>query len=139
MSRQGLDAFIVKQIPTVPPKAFDPIAIEFIRPRALELTYTSETMRPWAAEMGYVGPPFLWNEDRRALLRAELDAYIARLYGLTRDQMRYILDPKAVMGPDYPSETFRVLQDNEKKKYYEYRTARLVMNAWDGLERGELK
>lgn len=29
-----------------------------------------------------------------AQLRVELDAYYARLYGLTRDEMRYILDPK---------------------------------------------
>lgn len=26
-------------------------------------------------------------------LRAELDAYYARLYGLTRDELRYILPP----------------------------------------------
>ena len=43
-----------------------------------------------------------WDEGRRVQLRAELDAYVGRLYGLTRDQMRYILDPKAVMGADYP-------------------------------------
>ncbi|MFS8923526.1 DUF559 domain-containing protein, partial [Synechococcus sp. B60.1] len=36
-------------------------------------------------------PPFRWDEDRRAVLRAELDAYYARLYGLTRKQLRYIL------------------------------------------------
>ncbi|MDW8224393.1 MAG: hypothetical protein RMJ82_15740, partial [Gemmatales bacterium] len=38
-------------------------------------------------------PPFKWDADRRARLRAELDAYYARLYGLTRKQLRYILDP----------------------------------------------
>ena len=30
----------------------------------------------------------------------ELDAYYARLYGLTRDELRYILDPKEVHGED---------------------------------------
>jgi len=30
------------------------------------------------------------------VLRAELDAYYAKLYGLTRDELRYILDPKDV-------------------------------------------
>jgi hypothetical protein len=35
----------------------------------------------------------------------------ARAYGLTRDELRYILDPADVMGPDYPSETFRVLKN----------------------------
>ena len=32
---------------------------------------------------------------------AELDAYYARLYGLTRDELRYILDPKEVHGEDF--------------------------------------
>ena len=88
--------------------------------------------------MGYHGPPFRWDPDRRAHLRAELDAYYARLYGLTRDELRYILDPADVMGPDYPSETFRGLKNKEMKEFGEYRTARLVLAAWDRLERGEL-
>jgi hypothetical protein len=78
-------------------------------------------------------PPFIWNEDRRAQIRAELDAYYAKLYGLTRDELRYILDPADVYGPDFPSETFRVLKNNEIKKYGEYRTQRLVLEAWDKL------
>ncbi len=77
--------------------------------------------------------PFPCSPDRRARLRAELDAYYARLYGLTRDELRYILDPADVYGPDYPSETFRVLKNNEIRKYGEYRTQRLVLEAWDGL------
>jgi len=43
--------------------------------------------------MGYHGEPFRWDEDRREQLRSELDAYYARLYGLNRKQLRYILDP----------------------------------------------
>ena len=78
--------------------------------------------------------PFAWDEDRRAVLRAELDAYYARLYGLTRDEVRYILDPQDVYGSDFPGETFRVLKDNEIAKYGEYRTRRLVLEAWDRLE-----
>jgi len=51
-------------------------------------------------------PPFVFDPERRALLRADLDARYARLYGLTRDDLRYILDPSDLMGEDYPSETF---------------------------------
>lgn len=79
-------------------------------------------------------PPFIWHEERRAQLRAELDAYIAKLYGLSRDELRYILDPKEVYGDDFPGETFRVLKDKELKQYGEYRTRRLVLEAWDALE-----
>jgi len=83
-------------------------------------------------------PPFRWDEDRRAIIRAELDAWYARAYGLSRDELRYILDPAEVKGPDYPSETFRVLKEKEIAKYGEYRTARLVLAAWDKMERGEM-
>jgi hypothetical protein len=80
------------------------------------------------------GQPFAWDPERRAQLRAELDAYYGRLYDLTRDELRYILDPKEVMGHDYPSETFRVLKEAEIRTYGEYRTRRLVLEAWDALE-----
>jgi hypothetical protein len=46
----------------------------------------------------------------------------------------YILDPASVMGEDYPSETFRVLKNNETRDYGEYRTMRLVLEAWDEFE-----
>lgn len=71
-------------------------------------------------------------------LRAELDAYYAKLYGLTRDELRYILDPADVLGEDHPSETFRVLKNKEMREYGEYRTRRLVLAAWDKLEGGAL-
>ena len=77
--------------------------------------------------------PYRWDEARRALLRAELDAWFARAYGLTRDELRYILDPADVHGPDFPGETFRVLKEKETGKFGEYRTRRLVLEAWDKL------
>jgi len=85
--------------------------------------------------------PFAFDPDRRARLRAELDAYYARLYGLSREDLCYILDPASVMGEDYPSETFRVLKQNEERPiekggFGEYRTQRLVLDAWDRLAAG---
>ena len=50
------------------------------------------------------------------MLRAELDAYYARLYGLSREDLRYILDPASVMGEADPSETFRVLDTNKERE-----------------------
>lgn len=79
-------------------------------------------------------PPFKWHEERRAILKAELDAYYAKLYGLTKDELRYILDPEDVYGEDFPGETFRVLKEKEIRKYGEYRTRRLVLEAWDRQE-----
>jgi hypothetical protein len=121
----------LNQFPILQPSAYSASDLAFIVPRALELIYTSHAMAPFARDLGYDGPPFAWNEDRRALLRAELDALYARAYGLTRDELRYILDPEDAMGPGYPSETFRVLKTNEIRRFGEYRTARLVLAAWD--------
>lgn len=89
--------------------------------------------RPSWLESAYPFPPFRWDEERRALLRAELDAYYARLYGLTREELCYILDPQSVKGPSFPGETFRVLKEKEIKAYGEYRTMRLVLEAWDRI------
>jgi len=78
-------------------------------------------------------PPFKWNEERRARLKAELDAFFAKLYGLSEEELRYILDPQDVFGPDFPGETFRVLKEKEIKQFGEYRTKHLVLEAWEKL------
>jgi hypothetical protein len=141
----------LKQFPVIPPERYTEPDLDFITPRILELTYTAKDMAPWATALisgwkldngnwkpGTPEPirrsplvPFPFDQERRAVLRAELDAYYARLYGLDRDELRYILDPEDVMGKDYPSETFRVLKDREIREYGEYRTQRLVLEAWD--------
>lgn len=128
-----LSDYITKQLATLPPDHYTPADLGFIVPRVLELTYTAHDLAHFALDLGYDGKPFSWNPERRALLRAELDAYYAKLYGLTRDELRYILDPADIYGDDYPSETFRVLKNNETRQFGEYRTRRLVLEAWDRL------
>jgi len=134
ISGVNVNFFVTKQLPVLPPTAYTPADVDFIVPRVLELVYTAWDMKPFAEDMGYHGEPFRWDEARRAHLRAELDAYYARLYGLTRDELRYILDPKDVYGDDFPGETFRVLKEKEIKQYGEYRTKRLVLEKWDRME-----
>lgn len=135
----SLSFFILKQLPIIGFERYTEDDIFFIRSRLLELSFVDDALMPFARDLGYDGLPFMWNDARRAKLRAELDAWYARAYGLTRDELRYILDPADVMGADYPSETFRVLKKNEIAKYGEYRTARLVLEAWDVMERGETR
>ncbi len=123
-----------KQLPVLSPDFYTEPRIAFITPKVLELTYTSDSLAPFARDLGHDGPPFAWAEGRRADLRADLDAFYARAYDLTRDELRYILDPADVKGPDYPSETFRVLKEKEIRTHGEYRTQRLVLAAWDRME-----
>ncbi len=129
-----LKKYMLFQLPVLPPSTYTYLDIEYITQHVLELVYTAFDLRSFAEDMSYHGQPFCWDEERRALIRAELDAYYARLYGLTRDELRYILDPQDVYGPDFPGETFRVLKDKEMRLYGEYRTRRLVLEAWDRLE-----
>ena len=70
-----LAQFIVKQLPIISPSTYTDSDIEFVVARVLELSYTSWSLRPFAVDLGYDGPPFSWDEDRRALLGAELDAW----------------------------------------------------------------
>lgn len=133
----------LKQLPVLPPDGYTDANLNFIVPRVLELTYTAHDLQAWGEDLAAYDPrpaieqgrPFGWDPERRAHLRAELDAYYARLYGLTRDELRYILDPKDVMGEEYPSETFRVLKEGEIRTYGEYRTRRVVLEAWDEMHR----
>jgi hypothetical protein len=188
----NMNFFYVQQFPVLPPAAYTPEHLRFIVPRVLELTYTAWDLAPFAADvwnesdaslraaiqeqwqanhaassplpssLSPLPSPFRWDETRRARLRAELDACYARLYSLTRKQLRYILDPadltekeladlldpwEEVTDPldpagyaaraaqsDFPGETFRVLKEKEIRAYGEYRTRRLVLEAWEKLQ-----
>jgi hypothetical protein len=135
----------MNQIPVLPPSSFGDREKSFILPRVLELVYTTFSLRPFYEEITRIFPaaetrekhnhgnPYRFDDERRALVKAELDAYIGHLWGLTRNEIEYILYPQSVMGPSYPSETFRGLRDIEIKRYGEYRTQRLVLEAWDRI------
>ena len=72
--------FTMNQIAAPPPDAFSETDIEFLVPRVLELLYTGEDLRDFALDCGWDSPPFRWDEDRRFLLRCELDAAFFHLY-----------------------------------------------------------
>lgn len=132
-----MNFFIVKQLPVLPPEIYSAEDIEFISSRVIKITYSSYSMKGWAQDLGFYGNPFEFNEEERTRIQAELDAYFAKLYGLSREELQFILDPESIK-PGYPSETFAVLKRSENRLYDEYRTQRLVLEAWDKLEAGEL-
>jgi hypothetical protein len=74
------------------------------------------------------------DPNERDRLAAELDVVVARdLFGLTREEMQYLLEPRDVLGPDCTAETFAALRRAEEREFGEYRTRRLVLEAWDRL------
>ena len=129
-----LNYFYFAQMPALPPSAYTEGDVAFIVPRVLELTYASCSLKPWAEALGYNGEPFKFDEERRGVLKAELDVFFAKKYGLTEEEFKYILDPKDVKGENFPSESFRTLRDDELSRFGEYRTKRLALEAWERVE-----
>ncbi|MGH9223381.1 MAG: Eco57I restriction-modification methylase domain-containing protein, partial [Acidimicrobiales bacterium] len=95
--------------------------VDWIRPRVLELTYTAWDMEPFARDLGDSGAPFRWDEERRAVVRAELDGAFFHIYGIEREDADYILS------------TFRIVHRNDQSRHGEHRTWRLVMEAYDAI------
>ena len=134
----NLSFFIVKQLPVLSPEIYLEESslgtkfVELIVPRVLELTYTAYDLRGFALDLGYDGPPFPWDEERRHRLQCELDAIFAHMYQLDRSDLEWILDAPA------PSSSFPGLKRSEMREFGEYRTQRYVLQAYDQLAQGEL-
>ena len=135
----------VKQFPVLTPDQIPSTMQWQIAKRVAELCYFNHDMDGWASELWEemseeqrselpqlgAHQPWVYNPERRAVLQAELDAIFAHLYGLDTEDLRYILDPEDICGKGCINETFRVLKDNELHQYGEYRTKRLVLEAWN--------
>lgn len=129
-----LNFYLMKQLAILPPGAFSTEEELAIACRVGELCYSTDELQGFAQALNVAGKPSRTvPAERRAQLIAELDALYAAKYGLTRDELRYILDPCDVHGADYPSVTFPGLRENDIARYGEYRTRRLVLEAWDRL------
>lgn len=121
--------FIFKQLVCPPPTAFDQATgwdhsrslQDWATPYLLELCYTSRRLMPFAEVVGDEGPPFHWDPERRALLRADLDAGFLHIYGLNRVEAEHVLD------------SFTVVRKYEERDHGEYRTKRLVLEAYDRM------
>ncbi|GAA3541505.1 N-6 DNA methylase [Nonomuraea rosea] len=120
-----LGLMIWKQLPVPTPQMLEPHTC-FTTTRVLELVYTAYDMSGLARDLGDLDEPFQWDEDRRAQIRAELDAYFFHLYGIARDDVEYILET-------FQSETGG-LKNNEIAKYGTYRTKDLILAEYDRMD-----
>ncbi|WP_437533141.1 N-6 DNA methylase [Sorangium sp. So ce726] len=124
----NLNYFIMKQLPVLPPSTYAATTRwglgtvqEWLVPRILELTYTAWDLEPFARDLGYAGTPFRWDAERRFQIRCELDAAFFHLYGLSRDDVDYVMD------------TFPIVRKNDEKAHGEYRTKRVILEVYDEL------
>lgn len=127
---QHLSWYLVEQLPVIAPDDYDRMfgdttAREIVRDHVLRLTYTAHDMAPFARDMGYDGPPFIWNDEERRHLRARLDALHFHLYGLSKGDTEYVLS------------AFRTIERNDIKELGRYRTRDMILAYMDALAAGD--
>jgi hypothetical protein len=127
----SLKYYVMKQLPVLPPAMHSKAVVwdgaaenlgGWIAARVVELTYTAYDVVGFARDLGDEGSPFVWDDARRMLMRAELDAAYFHLYGVVRDDVDYIMD------------TFKVVRERDVKVYGEFRTKRLILEIYDAMQ-----
>lgn len=107
--------------------------------RALELTYTAWDLEAFASDCGWSGPPFRWDEERRFLLRCELDAAFFHLY--LGPQSEWQQQPEALTrafptprhAVSYIMDTFPIVKRKDEAKHGHYRTKETILQIYDAL------
>jgi len=117
----NLSFYLLKQLPMPTPAQLDDMTRDFIVRRVLELTVTSNDMLPFGEQCGDASLTYRWDPGRRATLRAELDALLLRLYGISREHVEYLLD------------FFDVVRRRDEKAHGEYRTKRVILEIYDAM------
>lgn len=111
ISGTHLTYFILEQLPIFPPEVFE-------RPTPWDSTTTFADWVTERVDFLMEGP---WDVAQRAETRAELDALMFYLYGMTLDDIEYIMD------------TFPIVQRKDEEKHKEYRTKRLILEKYGEL------
>jgi hypothetical protein len=125
----SLKYFLIKQLPALPPAAYQQpapwfngvILASWIRERVLEMSFTTWDMESFARDLMDGGSPFRWDEERRFMIRAELDAAFFHMYGIVRDDVDYIM------------ETFPVIKRRDEQRYGTFRTKELILEIYDAM------
>ena len=154
-----LNFFIVEQFPVPAPSALNAgcawdqratRVADWLLPRVLELTYTAWDLESFAKDCGFNGPPFRWDEDRRVLIRAELDAAFFHLYlpsdsngewvkveFESEEDLRRLKESfsKPRDAVDYIMETFPIVKKKDIEKYGDYRTKLQILKIYDEMQK----
>jgi hypothetical protein len=166
ISGSHVNIWIFKQLPAIPLRTLGcclpwlddthPVGSWIMR-RALELTYTACDLEPFAEDCGWSGPPFRWDEERRFLIRCELDAAFFHLYlpadadghwrparkadGCPHDETpeelaelkRHFATPRDAVA--YVMDTFPIVRRKDEEKYAgDYRTKRVLLEIYDAMQ-----
>lgn len=112
MGGTTLNFFIIQQFPIIHPSSFlrpAPWDSDVFLSTWIDCRVTELQRAPWK------------SLNARPILRAELDAAFFHLYGLEREDVDYIMD------------TFPIVQRNDEAAHGEFRTKRLILEAYDAM------
>jgi len=110
-----------RQLPIPGPNLINQPLLQTFTVGALELSYSSWSMAAFGRDSGHDGPPFRWDDQRRFLLRCELDAAFFHFYGVKRNDVDYIM------------ETFPIVKRKDEAKYGDYRTKLTILQMYDEM------
>ena len=162
----SLSMFVMRQLPVLPPAVAlgscswtgsEHVLNDWLLARLLELTYTAWDLEAFAQDCGWSGPAFRWDEERRFLLRCELDAAFFHLYlqaaedglwklariaeGAVRDEAPEELVGLKASFPTprdavaYIMDTFPIVRRKDEEKYNgDYRTKRVILEIYDAMQ-----
>lgn len=123
-----INNFYAKQFPFIHPDNYSKEEQDFVISNVSKLVATSDKI---AKALGC--EVHIYDEDERELIKSRLDAFYAMKYGLIRDDYEFILDPEAVMGKGYPTQTFPAIKADDIAQYGTYRTKDMCLKAYDEL------
>ena len=160
-----LNFYLFKQLPIITPVSFQKCNFwttdnsevrNWLLPRIIELIYSSFDMSSLSSHMNWNGPPFIWNNERRFLIRCELDAAFFRLYlpsdatgqwrpALRSDGCPYDETPEQLAelrahfttprdAVDYILDTFPIVRRKDEAEYGEFRTKRVILEIYDAMQ-----
>ena len=95
---------------------------DWIGSRLLELQWTAWDMSSFARSLGDFGPPFVYNAERRLLIRCEIDAAMFHEYQMCRNDVEYAI------------EAFPIVKRKDIAAHGEYRTKRLILEVFDAMQ-----
>ncbi len=133
-----LTYFIVNQLPVFTPVFYSQKLIDLIVPKVIELIYTAHDLDMFARDiLKEIGInkwncwfpqnivknntilPFKFDKERRFILQRQLDAIYARLYGISKSELSYII------------ETFPIVKKKDMDKYGCYKSKYLILEYYE--------
>jgi hypothetical protein len=121
---------------------------EWLTLRVLELTYTAWDLTSFARDCGYEGGPFLWDDERRFRIRAELDAALFHLYFPCDGRGEWLAsdleDPRSLgavkevfpvprAAIEYVMDTFTIVKGREEEVHGGYRTKVAILAVYERM------